>query len=274
MPPPPRHTRKHMWERCPPLAFVVYRLCLALYFLSWLIYTGYEKGIHYKNPSVFFVYFTHWVLILLTSSMMVSAGATLYHYLLRSRGESWADDITFDIQMEQQSASLAHDQDSRLYQGEDVTVRVITNVKVETPWYCKLSWVLYNMTFSATILVFLIYWPLLYDGHFMGTKFNNHAMTALVMLADVFVTKIPIRLLHMVYPLVFVTVYTIFNIIYSLSGGLNAYGSPYIYKFLDWRKPLIPITVVACLGVVGIPVLQVTIFALYRLRLFLHKRCR
>ena len=33
-----------------------------------------------------------------------------------------------------------------------------------TPWFAKATWVLQDLTLSASFLVFLLYWTLIYDG--------------------------------------------------------------------------------------------------------------
>lgn len=64
----------------------------------------------------------------------------------------------------------------------------------------------------------------------------THAGNAIVNFCDLFVVAYPSRFGHFVYPLSGGLLYTfIFMLPYSLAGGQNRHGHPYIYKVADWR---------------------------------------
>ena len=57
-------------------------------------------------------------------------------------------------------------------------------------------------------------------------------------IVDTFVSSSPRRMAHMWAPVVFGLVYLIFNVAYTLSGGTDPVGHPYIYPITDWlNKP-------------------------------------
>lgn len=58
----------------------------------------------------------------------------------------------------------------------------------------------------------------------------NHGLNGVFVLVDLWVTAIPIRILHFYIPTLFGVAYILFSVMYDFSGGSNALGSPYIYS--------------------------------------------
>ena len=85
---------------------------------------------------------------------------------------------------------------------------------------------------------------------------------------NIFVGAKPIRILHLIYPFIFGIVYGLFSVIYQVGGGGAA-----IYPVLDWHKPEKTILYVFMLLFVGILVIHTVLFALHKLRIFIHDKC-
>lgn len=85
----------------------------------------------------------------------------------------------------------------------------------------------------------------------------THICNSIVMFIDLMIIAHPIYLLHVLFPILFGIIYTIFSLIYQLSGGLNLWvvdecvlnclnfnpfnffreEKPYIYSIMDWTEP-------------------------------------
>ena len=55
-------------------------------------------------------------------------------------------------------------------------------------------------------------------------------------MVEILVSATPIRLLHVYQPLIYLTIYVLFTLIYYWAGGTSASGSHYIYSVLDWEE--------------------------------------
>ena len=153
----------------------------------------------------------------------------------------------------------------------------------KTPWYFKLSWLLFNINISIAPLVTVVYWSLLHDFSDsagrdplgFGTNVNIHAINSVLMILDLFVSAYPVRIVHCVYAIAYGVVYVVFSLIYWAAGGVNPYnGEPAIYPVLDWEN--IPgLTVAFILGfMVVLIVIQCLAYGAYRLRRHLAAKCR
>ena len=106
---------------------------------------------------------------------------------------------------------------------------------------------------------------------------STHIANSIYVLVDISVSAIPVRIAHVLQVLVFSIVYVTFTIIYWAAGGTNADGKPYIYTVTDYgNKP--STSADWLIGVfVALIFLHFTMYALYRLRVFvseLHRRHR
>ena len=99
-----------------------------------------------------------------------------------------------------------------------------------TPWFAKATWVLQDLTLSASFLVFLLYWTLIYDG---GTPRAitpfTHGYNFAAMAVDQLLTNQPVRPWHFVYFIGYSILYLIWSAIFFVSG-LRCDGERYIYE--------------------------------------------
>uniref|UniRef100_A0A2A4JVE8 Protein rolling stone n=1 Tax=Heliothis virescens TaxID=7102 RepID=A0A2A4JVE8_HELVI len=64
-----------------------------------------------------------------------------------------------------------------------------------------------------------------------------HGINSVLMFCLLVTSRHPHRLMHFYIPLLFGIIYMIFSIIYYFAGGLSPFGTNWIYPMLDWSKP-------------------------------------
>ncbi|KAJ8932998.1 hypothetical protein NQ318_012036 [Aromia moschata] len=99
-------------------------------------------------------------------------------------------------------------------------------------------WIVNSLCLDSTIAVTLGYFSLEFGyqrrPYGAGTGVV-HLWNTLLVLMDLFVSSIPVKLVH-VYPSVILAgLYGIFTYVYYLSGGLGIYDHHYLYKILDYK---------------------------------------
>ena len=101
----------------------------------------------------------------------------------------------------------------------------------------------------------------------------KHLINSIYVLSDIMVSAIPIRLHHVIYPLMAGCIYIAFNYSYYTMGGTGPghKPTPYIYYEVNWNYPIQ--AGICCVLVLGCVVLaQLTFFGLYKLRLCIFER--
>ena len=99
----------------------------------------------------------------------------------------------------------------------------------------------------------------------------KHSLNTIYVVVDMFANAIPVRIYHMIYPLIAGLVYTVFNVTYFVNNGRGIDGHHYAYDLMDWRNPL-GSTVTVLLGFVLTAIVQFLLYAFYRARLAAHRR--
>lgn len=99
----------------------------------------------------------------------------------------------------------------------------------------------------------------------------KHSLNTIYVIVDMFANAVPIRIYHMIYPLLVGLVYSIFNILYFVNNGRGPNGHPYAYDLMDWRDPLGSIVTVL-LGFVLAAIAQFLLYGFYCARLAAHRR--
>lgn len=141
------------------------------------------------------------------------------------------------------------------------------------PWYVKVYWVVSNMIQVFAIVVTCVYFAALYKPkagrNIPLHDINAHGINTVLLLIDVTVCARPVRLLHLIYPVIYGAAYCLFSIIYwSQDHAANV-----LYpKVLDWNTPGSTVGVVLGLSFIAIPLLQLMHFGIFRLRLFVYKQ--
>ena len=136
----------------------------------------------------------------------------------------------------------------------------------------KLDWLLFNTACCSEIFVSVFYWSFIYwyivEKTSLLVDIHMHAVNALVVILETVLTAIPVRLLHVVYPVLFGLCYMIFTIVFwSIDHSHVLYGA-----ILDWNSPGVSAAVASCIGLVALPVIQLSMWSLFKLRSSLHKK--
>ena len=135
-------------------------------------------------------------------------------------------------------------------------------------------WFLWIVASNGALVVSLNYWVLVFEPPTNFMDIAVHALNSTVMFVEFFTASIPVRILHVLYAMIFAVVYSLFTVIFWAAGGVNVDGDPYIYKVLDYENGDPAQVSAVLLGIVFVasPILQFILFALYQLRCFLHKK--
>ena len=168
-----------------------------------------------------------------------------------------------------------HDEHSECDDNSD-DIQVISNVKSRLPLACKVSWIIYDIAANIAFPVTVTYWSLVYipGHHFDYVTFNAHALNSVVIVIDTMVSRLPVKLLHVIYPVIFISIYLIFSIIYWACGETDPHGKPYIYTALDYGGHPTRAAITICLFLfVGNVMSQLLLFGLYKLRIWLKRSC-
>jgi len=217
-----------------PLLYAIYRVAIATFFLI----TTVISFANYVSYALWFIFLTHWSYTVIAVNTVLQAVCVVRHYT-------------------------------------DVHRKAVGATSLQMSPVFKVIWVLQTIGFTTAPVVSSIYWIVIYSGIFVDfDNVNKHIINSVYVFVDVFITGIPVRLLHFLYSLAFGTVYIVFTLVYWAADGRNVHGDPFIYSILDYSND--PSTAVTWLVVVYVflVVCHCATYALYRLRVLLVRQCR
>ena len=202
-------------------AFVVYRVLIFLYTFGWLVAVGLQ------STDRFIIYLTVQSFLLLNLSLLFQAMLTVvYATLYYSRSEKLQS--LFPIQAD----------DVEISYGQD-----------RIRWYVKVSWVLHTTVSVLAVGVAFSYWAFLCSPLFVSNNATTgnmtsdeceplpvnlhvHGINAVIVILDIWMSRIPFQLCHFFYTTPFTTFYLIFSVIYWVANGRTKEGV--IYPILDY----------------------------------------
>ena len=143
------------------------------------------------------------------------------------------------------------------------------------PWDLKIEWCLFAIISNFVFIITLIYFGILYPRlvatrgyHVQAVDVHIHGVNSIVIVIEMFLAAYPVRLLHIIYPILYGLAYVIFSLLYFATDPVNHI----VYRnVLDWRYPGQTIGVILGLALIVIPIFQLMLFGLYRLRLWIYK---
>lgn len=178
------------------LAYVAYRVSVAIYFLSVLVWSILAHGF----DRMLLLYLTNWTFVLQTLHIIIQAALVARLYVLR----------------------LMHRDTS------DLEERPL-------PLLLRVDWVLHNITLSMSLVVSFVYWTIVYDGLRLElVTVTTHAANSVCVLIDLSITSIPVELTHIYQPIAYGLTYVFATFVYWLAGGVDPNGFNYIYPILDY----------------------------------------
>ena len=128
-------------------------------------------------------------------------------------------------------------------------------------WYQMIHWVLFTLGIDTAFTVTVLYWALLYRGGDVdGVNANTHLVNGIVAVAEVWISGVPVQLLHFIYPVIYAAVYSVFSGIYFVAScGLVIYDD-----VLDYGERLgHAVGVVVAVTLVFIPLVHLVIYLQY-----------
>jgi len=138
-------------------------------------------------------------------------------------------------------------------------------------WFHKITLLLHTLCFNASLVTILLFWTLLASNSdrplVTPINFHVHGVTLLLMIIDLFVIKLPVRLLHFVYTSVLGLLYVLYTFILHVTGVQSA-----VYSFLNWEKsPGNAVGMGLLFSICGAVAGQTVAYCLYRVRLLLRR---
>jgi len=100
------------------------------------------------------------------------------------------------------------------------------------------SWIIRDTVAPAAVMLTLLYWLLLFPI-FRYTTFVDvhlHLINTLIILVDLWLSRLPIWLLHFPAPMAYLCTYILFAGIYYAAGGKAPKEKDYIYPWLDFGR--------------------------------------
>ncbi len=217
----------------PSTAFVAFRAGVLLYWSAWVsvAVAGVSKGVHLPAP--LYEYLDYGVLWLIYATNWTAM--LLWAYLA----------LAF-------VAMAVAAQDRR----RESTAR----------WVGLGGWVLRDTVAPAAVMVMLLYWALLFpaDPHTNFVDAHLHVINALIILADLWLSRMPFWLLHFPAPLAFLWTYIVFAGVYYAAGGKAPERNDYIYPFLNFGRLGLTIPLIFVVVFVIFPVVHASLWAFER----------
>ena len=273
------------WHNAIYLAYRIIIACYSIACLLALVITSVEDG----NEAYLIPYLTIWTYIFLCLYQLSSLFTCIY-CICRTSG-SGSDKSTFIMtKIQNNSISLQNLQktnedavsngnisiateDPKSLNNLKSTTDLLDSQDCNTTWYMKLTWFLSTIVYVFGIIVTIVYFSALfpYIGVTKGFihDLDVHAFNTLQIFIDMAIIARPVRLLHAIYPLIYGAIYLIFSVIYWSQDKKNNVLYPGV---LDWNQPERTGLNMGLLAVLGIPLLQMILFGIFRLRLYVYKR--
>ena len=143
-------------------------------------------------------------------------------------------------------------------------------------FFMKIVWIMYNVASVACILVTIVFWSLIFPyiklddvgGDEVLINVQLHGITSVIVVIEHCVSAIPIRLPHVVFTLIYGMLYVIF------AGCFYAADHRHVMypNILDFSNPKNTAIVCVVTAFVGLPLIQLFLFALYKFRTWLFDK--
>ena len=235
------------------------RLTITLFCVACIIWSGFDDS---NGETKWFIYLTNWSFTILTIAFILLTFLSISKTYQAYRNKPHIDDYgTFETSVEAARNKEQIELPSR--QERQIIIPAPTPCK----WYHQITWLICNIAFCAAVIVTIAYW-LFQAKNVAFLDVVTHAFNTVFVLTELFLGRVPIRLLHFLYTLVYLTLYVIFSVIYWQSGGYNAKGKPYIYEILDYENKNAGVitALVLALVVVAPPLTQLAMLGIHKLR--------
>ena len=117
----------------------------------------------------------------------------------------------------------------------------VTNDSIK--WYEKIHWFLFTTGAELAVAITIIYWPLFVNNQRSDYDFYGHLNIAIhlvngiIPFIDIWVSRIPVRLYHVIYSVGISCIYAVFTGLYYAGEGGNPFNNgTYIYPQIDYEN--------------------------------------
>lgn len=138
-----------------------------------------------------------------------------------------------------------------------------------TPWYVSVAACLQVITLPVSLLIVALYWALVWDGSATDVlTVLTHGLNFILMLVDLFASRQPLRLIQVMWPVIFGFIYVLFSYVYYVVGGTYEDGkSPYIYSALNWKEhPMYALGMGSAIVFLATPFIFLVLWGLKKIR--------
>lgn len=126
-------------------------------------------------------------------------------------------------------------------------------------WYQMIYWFLFTIGNEVAFIIMVLFWALVFRGgrSLSGASINAHLINGIFSIVDLWVSGVPVNLLHFVYLMIFGAVYAVFSGIYfAITGDI-------IYSFLDYgTNPGLAVGSCILLILIFLPLVHAIVFYL------------
>ena len=136
-------------------------------------------------------------------------------------------------------------------------------------WYQMIHWFFFNIGNIQAFGILILYWGILYrEGPVSGTSINTHLINGLISIVDLWVSGLPVNLLHLFWIMIYGAIYGIFTGVYFVISGAS------VYPVLDYEDGIgLAVGLVVGVTLVFLPLVHILIFYLQYLARFWIMRC-
>lgn len=200
--------------------FLVYRWILATYFSGWLLFHAIESGKD-KQGGRFLIYLSNWGFLVWVTYLLSAAVAVTVNFI-----RAWTCN---------NAVYFSRRRSSVLVESDPPTTAACCSCqrRLDNTNCCdKLTWFLFLIGAEAAVIIAILFWTTEYNfaGATSSMSIHLHLVNAVVALIDLWVSGVPVFLLHFVYVQVFGAAYVVFTGVYA-SANTTA-----IYPVLDYKS--------------------------------------
>ena len=194
------------------------------YFLAWLVVTGVD-AITSGFGAKYLIYISYWAFLIWNIYLIVAVISATAWFLHMHSGYCKRDDC----------------HESTWEMKNDVLDYQKFSSQGGTWWFNKLHWVSFTLGTELAVGISILFWLFFYDPErtdylFSPIILHMHMINGILALVDLWIVNIPVRLLHVVYPIAFGTMYAAFTGLYYAFNGTDESGNHYIYPILDYSS--------------------------------------
>lgn len=272
---------------------LLYRFFVAAFCFGWLI----GGAIYYpRSGPRWFIYLSNWSFFFVTLYFICATIVTAVHYKKhRKQGQhdvrDPAENDVEEFALKENCGDPANGNSTngreprntvgtRHVRDDGEVVFAVDDLEASRAdpmaWFHEALWVIYNIAAVAATVVTLSFWLLIfrYTNGASALSVVVHGVNSIVMVGDTMLSSIPVRLFHVVYPMLYSATYIVFTVIYWAFGGTNSFGMPYIYPQTDYTgRPVLSAVSQVCLFFIGLPLCQSVMFGFYGLRVWMKTKC-